>query len=40
MAHGLPQWPAHIASEFGWLRQDNIDLDLIAVGTSGAQQGR
>jgi len=38
VAHGPPQWPQYIASEFGWLRQDNIELDLIAVGAGGAQQ--
>ena len=38
VAHGPPQWPQYIAEEFGWLRQDNIDLDLVTVGGGGAQQ--
>jgi NitT/TauT family transport system substrate-binding protein len=38
VAHGPPQWPQYIAEEFGWLKQDNIDLDLITVGAGGVQQ--
>jgi NitT/TauT family transport system substrate-binding protein len=38
VAHGPPQWPQYIASEFGWFKQDNIELDLIGVGAGGAQQ--
>jgi NitT/TauT family transport system substrate-binding protein len=38
VAHGPPQWPQYIAEEFGWLKQDNIDLDLVTVGAGGAQQ--
>jgi ABC-type nitrate/sulfonate/bicarbonate transport system substrate-binding protein len=38
VAHGPPQWPQYIAEEFGWLKQDNIDLDLVVVGAGGAQQ--
>lgn len=38
VAHGPPQWPQYIAMEFGWFRQDNIELDLVTVGGSGAQQ--
>ena len=32
VAHGPPQWPQYIAEEFGWLKQDKIELDFIAVG--------
>jgi ABC-type nitrate/sulfonate/bicarbonate transport system substrate-binding protein len=38
VAHGPPQWPQYIAEEFGWFKQDNIDLDLVTVGAGGAQQ--
>jgi NitT/TauT family transport system substrate-binding protein len=38
VAHGPPQWPQYIAEEFGWLKQDKIDLDLVTVGGGGAQQ--
>jgi NitT/TauT family transport system substrate-binding protein len=38
VAHGPPQWPQYIAEEFGWLKQDGIDLELVAVGGGGAQQ--
>jgi ABC-type nitrate/sulfonate/bicarbonate transport system substrate-binding protein len=38
VAHGPPQWPQYIAEEFGWLKQDNIDLDLVTVGGGAAQQ--
>jgi NitT/TauT family transport system substrate-binding protein len=38
VAHGPPQWPQYIAEEFGWLKQDKIDLDLVTVGAGGAQQ--
>src|SRR5438067_173867 len=38
VAHGPPQWPQYIASEFGWFKADDIELDLITVGAGGAQQ--
>ncbi len=38
VAHGPPQWPQYIAEEFGWLKQDGIDLELVTVGGGGAQQ--
>jgi NitT/TauT family transport system substrate-binding protein len=38
VAHGPPQWPQYIAMEFGWFKQDKIELDLVTVGGSGAQQ--
>ena len=38
VAHGPPQWPQYIATEFGWFKQDNIELDLVTVGGGGAQQ--
>ena len=38
VAHGPPQWPQYIAMEFGWFKQDKIELDLVTVGGGGAQQ--
>ena len=38
VAHGPPQWPQYIATELGWLKQDNIEIDFVTVGASGAQQ--
>jgi ABC-type nitrate/sulfonate/bicarbonate transport system substrate-binding protein len=38
VAHGPPQWPQYIAIELGWLKADNIELDFVAAGGSGAQQ--
>lgn len=38
VAHGPPQWPQYVAMEFGWFKQDKIELDLLTVGGSGAQQ--
>src|SRR5438105_1041632 len=38
VAHGPPQWPQYIASELGWFKADDIELDLITVGAGGAQQ--
>jgi NitT/TauT family transport system substrate-binding protein len=38
VAHGPPQWPQYIATELGWLKQDNIELDFIVAGAGGAQQ--
>src|SRR3989454_4413419 len=38
VAHGPAQWPQYIATELGWLKQDNIELDFVTVGGGGAQQ--
>jgi NitT/TauT family transport system substrate-binding protein len=38
VAHGPPQWPQCIATELGWLKQDNIELDFVTAGGGGAQQ--
>ena len=37
VAHGPPQWPQYIATELGWLKQDNVELDFVTAG-GGAQQ--
>jgi ABC-type nitrate/sulfonate/bicarbonate transport system substrate-binding protein len=38
VAHGPPQWPQYVADEFGWLKADKIDLDLVTVGGGGTAQ--
>jgi NitT/TauT family transport system substrate-binding protein len=38
VAHGPAQWPQYIATELGWLKQDNIELDFVTAGGGGAQQ--
>ena len=38
VAHGPPQWPQYIAEEFGWFKEDKIDLDLVTVGGGGTSQ--
>lgn len=38
VAHGPPQWPQYVAEEFGWFKQDNIDLQLVTVGGGGVAQ--
>ena len=38
VAHGPPQWPQYIATELGWLKADNIELDFVTAGGGGAQQ--
>lgn len=38
VAHGPPQWPQYIAEELGWLKADNIDLQLVTAGGGGVAQ--
>src|SRR5262245_1622501 len=38
VAHGPPQWPHYIATDLGWFKQDNIELDFVTAGGGGAQQ--
>jgi len=38
VAHGPPQWPQYVAEEFGWFKQDKIELDLVTVGGGGTTQ--
>lgn len=38
VAHGPPQWPQYIADAFGWLKADNIDLELVTAGGGGVAQ--
>ena len=40
VAHGPPQWPQYIATELGWLKQDNIELDFITAGGGAPSSSR
>src|ERR1041385_7208328 len=38
VAHGPPQWPQYIATELGWFKKDNIEIDYVTAGGSATQQ--
>ena len=38
VSHGALQWPEYIATEFGWLKENGIELDMLVVGGGAAQQ--
>jgi NitT/TauT family transport system substrate-binding protein len=38
VSHGALQWPEYIASEFGWFKENGIDLEMLVVGAGAAQQ--
>lgn len=38
VAHGPPQWPQYIATELGWFKTDNIEIDFVTAGGSATQQ--
>ena len=38
VSHGALQWPEYIATEFGWFKENGIDLDMMVVGSGAAQQ--
>src|SRR5262247_2177328 len=38
VSHGALQWPEYIASEFGWFKENGIDLDMLVVGAGAAHQ--
>jgi ABC-type nitrate/sulfonate/bicarbonate transport system substrate-binding protein len=38
VAHGTSQWPQYIAQELGWFKQRGLILDMVSVGSGGAQQ--
>jgi NitT/TauT family transport system substrate-binding protein len=38
VSHGALQWPEYIASEFGWFKENGIDVDMVVVGAGAAQQ--
>ena len=38
VSDGALQWPEYIAAEKGWFKENNVDLDMVAVGAGAAQQ--
>jgi NitT/TauT family transport system substrate-binding protein len=38
VSHGALQWPEYIASEFGWFKENGVDVDMLVVGGGAAQQ--
>jgi NitT/TauT family transport system substrate-binding protein len=38
VSHGALQWPEYIATEFGWFKENGVDVDMIVVGGGAAQQ--
>jgi NitT/TauT family transport system substrate-binding protein len=38
VSHGALQWPEYIANEFGWFRENGVELDMLVVGAGAAQQ--
>jgi NitT/TauT family transport system substrate-binding protein len=38
VSHGALQWPEYVATEFGWFKENGVDVDMIIVGGGAAQQ--
>ena len=38
MSHGALQWPEYIATEFGWFKENGVEVDMLVVGGGAAQQ--
>jgi ABC-type nitrate/sulfonate/bicarbonate transport system substrate-binding protein len=38
VSHGTSQWPQYVAEDLGWLKQRGLTLDMVSVGSGGAQQ--
>jgi len=38
VSHGALQWPEYIGNEFGWFKENGIELEMLAVGGNAAQQ--
>mgnify|MGYP002652653281 FL=1 len=38
VSHGALQWPEYVAAEFGWFKENGVDVELIVVGGGAAQQ--
>jgi NitT/TauT family transport system substrate-binding protein len=38
VAHGTSQWPQYVAEDMGWFRQRGLSVDMVSVGSGGAQQ--
>jgi NitT/TauT family transport system substrate-binding protein len=37
VSHGALQWPEYIATEFGWFKENGIEVDMLVVGGGAAQ---
>ena len=38
VSHGALQWPEYAAIEFGWFKENGVDLDMVIAGGGAAQQ--
>jgi NitT/TauT family transport system substrate-binding protein len=38
VSHGALQWPEYIGNEFGWFKENGVDVDMLVVGAGAAQQ--
>jgi NitT/TauT family transport system substrate-binding protein len=38
VSHGALQWPEYIATEFGWFKENGVEVDMLVVGAGAAQQ--
>jgi NitT/TauT family transport system substrate-binding protein len=38
VSHGALQWPEYIANEFGWFKENGVNVDMVVVGPGAAQQ--
>ena len=38
VSHGALQWPEYIATEFGWFKENGLEVDMLVVGAGAAQQ--
>ena len=38
VSHGALQWPEYIATEFGWFKDNGVEVDMLVVGGGAAQQ--
>ena len=38
VSHGALQWPEYIATEFGWFKENGVEVDMLVVGGGAAQQ--
>jgi ABC-type nitrate/sulfonate/bicarbonate transport system substrate-binding protein len=38
VSHGALQWPEYVATEFGWFKENGVEVEMIVVGGGAAQQ--
>lgn len=38
VSHGALQWPEYVATDFGWFKENGVEVELIVVSGGGAQQ--